>query len=36
MFFYFFQGSIEAVKVWEFKKKGQSMLTRFKAMFPGT
>lgn len=31
----FVQGLIEAVKVWEFLKKEESMLTKFKALYPG-
>ena len=31
----FVQGLIEAVKVWEFLKKEGSMLTKFKALYPG-
>ena len=33
--FDFIQGLIEAVKVWQFKKKEESMFTKFKAMEPG-
>lgn len=31
----FVLGLIEAVKVWEFLKKEESMLTKFKALYPG-
>ena len=31
----FFQGFIQAVKVWKFSTRDKSMLTRFKAMDPG-
>ena len=33
--FKFIQGFTEAVKVWEFKERGKSMLARFRANFPG-